>query len=114
MGPPSQASDYVAVVAVDELRPGFATTRAVEGREIVLTRTEAGVRAWDATCPHADFQFGDSRLVRGCLLECPMHGARFDVDADGAVCKGPAKEPLEPVEIRIEDGTVEVLVDWLL
>jgi nitrite reductase/ring-hydroxylating ferredoxin subunit len=42
-----------------------------------------------------------------------MHGAQFDVD-DGHVLKGPATEPLEPIDIRVEDGTVFVRVDWLL
>lgn len=107
------AGEHVAVVAVDALRPGFATKHEVEGREIVVTCTETTIRAWDATCPHADFQLGESRLVRGCLLECPMHGARFDVDDDGAVTKGPAKTPLDPIETRVHDGMVEVLVDWL-
>jgi nitrite reductase/ring-hydroxylating ferredoxin subunit len=108
-----QAARYVAVAAFDDLRPGFVTKHEVEGRDLVLARHEDEVRAYDATCPHADFQFGPSRLVRGCMIECPMHGARFQV-LDGSVAKGPAKDPLEPIEVRVEDGTVEVLVDWLI
>jgi nitrite reductase/ring-hydroxylating ferredoxin subunit len=102
----------VAVAAVDELRPGFVTVHEVEGRGIVLAMTEDGVTAWDGTCPHADFQFGPMRLLRGCELECPMHGARFHV-ADGRVLKGPAQEPLEPIAARVADGVVLVTVDWL-
>ena len=109
----TEAGAYVAVAAVDDLRPGFVTVHEVEGRGIVLARTEEGVTAWDATCPHADFQFGPMRLRRGCELECPMHGARFDV-ADGHVLKGPATEPLEPVSSKVQDGVVCVLVDWLI
>jgi nitrite reductase/ring-hydroxylating ferredoxin subunit len=105
---------FVAVVRVDELRPGFATTHMVEGLEIIITLGEDGVpRAWDALCPHADFQLVPSRLKRGCELECPMHGARFDVLRDGSVTKGPAKDGLVPIESRVEDGTVLVLADWL-
>jgi len=104
---------HVAVATLDELRLGFVTVHEVAGREIVLARTDDGVTAWDATCPHAEFHFGPMRLRRGCELECPMHGARFDV-TDGRVLKGPATEPLEPIECRVEDGTVFVLVDWLL
>jgi nitrite reductase/ring-hydroxylating ferredoxin subunit len=107
------AGTYVAVAALDELRAGFVTVHEVEGRGVVLARTDDVVTAWDATCPHAEFQFGPMRLRRGCELECPMHGARFDV-TDGSVLKGPATEPLEPIEARVEDGTVLVRVDWLL
>jgi len=109
----SEQASFVAVVPLDELRPGFATTHMVEGLEIVITLTEDGEpRAWDALCPHADFQLVASRLKRGCELECPMHGARFDV-RDGSVTKGPAKDPLVPIEARVEDGVVMVLADWL-
>jgi len=104
---------YVAVVSLEELRPGFVTVHEIAGRAIVLAATEQGVTAWDATCPHAEFQFGPMRLLRGCELECPMHGARFHV-GDGRVLKGPAKDPLEPIEMRIEDGLVMVLVSWLI
>jgi nitrite reductase/ring-hydroxylating ferredoxin subunit len=103
---------YVAVAALDELRTGFLTLHEVEGRGVVLARTEEGVTAWDATCPHAEFHFGPMRLRGGCELECPMHGARFNV-ADGRVLKGPATDPLEPVVSRIDDGMVMVRVDWL-
>jgi nitrite reductase/ring-hydroxylating ferredoxin subunit len=106
------AGTFTAVVALAELREGFLTTHVVEDREIVLATTADGVRAYDATCPHSDFQLVPGRLPRGCLIECPMHGARFDA-ADGSVVKGPAKEPLDPIESRVSDGVVEVLVDWL-
>jgi nitrite reductase/ring-hydroxylating ferredoxin subunit len=104
--------EYVALAKLDDLRVGFLTIHEVEGRGIALARTENGVTAWDSTCPHAAFQFGPMRLQRGCVLECPMHGARFNVE-DGQVVNGPATEPLDPIVIRIVDGIVMVLVDWL-
>lgn len=106
------AGIFTAVAALAELRPGFLTTHVVEDRELVLALTADGeLRAYDATCPHSDFQLVPGRLPRGCLIECPMHGARFDA-ADGSVVKGPAREPLDAVESRVVDGVVEVLVDW--
>lgn len=103
---------FTAVVAVDELRPGYLTTHVVEDRELIVATTADGVHVYDATCPHSDFQLVPGRLPRGCLIECPMHGARFNAD-DGAVVKGPAKDPLEPIESRVVDGVLEVLVDWI-
>ena len=105
--------EYVVVAAIDDLRIGFLTIHEVEGRGIAIAMTDQGVTAWDATCPHAAFQFGPMRLQRGCILECPMHGARFNVE-DGRVVKGPAEEPLEPVVVRVSDGLVMVLVDWVI
>jgi 3-phenylpropionate/trans-cinnamate dioxygenase ferredoxin subunit len=108
-----EAAEFVAVGPVDDLRPGHATTHVVEGLQVIVTVADDGeLRVWDAQCPHADFQLVPSRLKRGCELECPMHGARFEV-RDGAVTKGPAKEPLVPVAHRVEDGVLLVLADWL-
>jgi nitrite reductase/ring-hydroxylating ferredoxin subunit len=104
--------EYVALAKLDDLRTGFLTIHEVEGRGIAVARTENGVTAWDSTCPHAAFQFGPMRLLRRCVLECPMHGARFNVE-DGQVVKGPATEPLDPIVVKIVDGIVMVLVDWL-
>jgi nitrite reductase/ring-hydroxylating ferredoxin subunit len=104
--------EYAAVAHVADLRDGFLTLHEVEGRPIVIAKTDGGVTVWEGTCPHAEFHFGPMRLRRGCELECPMHGARFHVE-DGRVLKGPATEPLLPIDFRIEDGVVKVLVDWL-
>jgi nitrite reductase/ring-hydroxylating ferredoxin subunit len=109
----AETGEFVAVVAVDDLRPGFLSTHVVEGRDFVIATTDEGVAVFDGYCSHAEFKLGDSRMRRGCEIECPMHGARFRA-GDGSVLKGPATEPLEQLESRIEDGTVMVLVDWLL
>jgi nitrite reductase/ring-hydroxylating ferredoxin subunit len=114
MGSVPQTETFAPVVAESELREGFLSAHEVEGREVVVAKTSAGVFVYDATCPHADFQFSPARLRGGCEIECQMHGARFKADASGAVTKGPAKEPLFVLESRVVDGMVEVLVDWLL
>ena len=104
------APSYAAVARLDELRVGYATRHGVGRRDVIVTLTERGVRAWNAICPHAQFLLEPGRLQKGTVLECPMHGACFDVD-DGSVLEGPATEPLEPVEVLVEDGAVLVRVD---
>jgi nitrite reductase/ring-hydroxylating ferredoxin subunit len=106
--------NYVPVVDVRELREGFLSVHEVAGRDVVIATTSHGIHVYDSTCPHSDFQFGPARLRRGCEVECPMHGARFKADATGEVTKGPAKEPLFVLDSRVVNGTVQVLVDWLL
>jgi nitrite reductase/ring-hydroxylating ferredoxin subunit len=102
---------YVDVTTLDALDEAFVTRFLVAGRAIILTRTAAGVRAFDGTCSHADFQFSTSRLVRGREIECPMHGALFDA-ATGAVAKGPATRPLRCLTAYVQDGVVRIAVDW--
>ncbi|MDI9897398.1 Rieske (2Fe-2S) protein [Rhodococcus sp. IEGM 1381] len=107
-----ESETFVPVVSVAELREGFLTTHVVEGRPLIVATTAEGLHVYDATCPHADFQFSAARLRRGCEIECQMHGARFKADAGGEVIKGPAKEPLWTLESRVVDGSLEVLLDW--
>jgi nitrite reductase/ring-hydroxylating ferredoxin subunit len=38
---------------------------------------------------------------------CPCHGSEFDVES-GEVLRGPASEPVETFEVRLEDGNLEV------
>ena len=102
---------FVDAIALDQLRDSYVTCVEVAGRTIALTRTAAGVNAFDGTCTHADFQLVTSRLAGGCDIECPMHGACFDA-ATGEVTEGPADVALPKYEIQFVDGMVQVSVDW--
>ena len=99
------------VVALEELRDGYVTLFDVAGRPVIITRTANGINAFEGTCTHAEFQFATSRLVGGCDIECPMHGACFDA-ATGAVTEGPAEDALHRIEVQIEGGMVRVCADW--
>jgi len=102
---------YVDVIALDQLRDSYVTLFQLAGRAVVLTRMGDTVHAFDGTCTHADFQFATSRLVHGCEIECPMHGACFDA-ASGEPTEGPADRGLQNIEIEIVDGMVRLCVDW--
>ena len=102
---------FVNVVALAELRESYVTCFDVGGRTIILTRTAAGVHAFDGTCSHANFQFVTSRLAGGCDIECPMHGACFDA-ATGEPTHGPADQPLHRFDVKIEDGMVQIDAPW--
>jgi 3-phenylpropionate/trans-cinnamate dioxygenase ferredoxin component len=102
---------FINVVALDQLRESYVTCLEVGGRTIALTRTAAGVHAFDGTCTHANFQFVTSRLAGGCDIECPMHGACFDA-ATGEPTNGPADQCLPRFDVRVEDGMVQVDAPW--
>jgi 3-phenylpropionate/trans-cinnamate dioxygenase ferredoxin component len=102
---------YVKLASVDQLRESYGTFFQVEGRPVIVTRVEGSIQAFDGTCTHADFQFATSRLIAGCELECPMHGACFDA-VTGEVTHGPAERPLERIDLKVENGIVCICVDW--
>jgi 3-phenylpropionate/trans-cinnamate dioxygenase ferredoxin component len=104
---------FVDVVAVEQLRESWVTSFDVGGHAIILTRTADGIRAFDGTCTHANFQFVTSRLAGGCDIECPMHGACFDA-VTGEPTSGPAEQALTQFDVEIENGMVRVDAPWVV
>jgi 3-phenylpropionate/trans-cinnamate dioxygenase ferredoxin component len=52
----------------------------------------------------------DQGELEGAEIECPRHGARFDVRNGGAV-QLPAFEPVETHDVRLEGESVQVGVE---
>jgi nitrite reductase/ring-hydroxylating ferredoxin subunit len=102
---------YLQVTTLEQLRDSYVTLFQVAGRPVILTRMGDAVHAFHGTCTHADFQFTTSRLVHGCEVECPMHGACFDA-VSGEVTEGPAETALQAIGTEIESGVIRVCVDW--
>ena len=50
----------------------------IAGRRIAIFRTEDGLHAVSADCPHADGPLQDGLVADGCVT-CPLHGWRFDL-----------------------------------
>lgn len=93
---------------VEAIPLGGMRAFAAGGRRIVVCRCDEGLFALDDECPHATALLHEGRL-RGRVLSCPMHGARFDV-RDGRVLRGPATESLTRWQVRETDGHVDVLL----
>ncbi len=81
----------------------------VQGRDIVICHTRAGVFALDNVCTHAYARLSEGRL-RGTRLICPLHGASYDA-RNGNVLGAPAVHPLIVHPVRVIDGTIEVAID---
>lgn len=60
-----------------------------DGRRLCLVRLHEEVFAVEDRCPHRDFPLSGGDVVNGCL-ECPWHGARFDVRS-GQCVSGPSE-----------------------
>ncbi len=72
-------------------------------------RTGAGVSARycavEDLCTHAAIPLSEGSL-EGCVVECSVHGARFDV-SDGSVVRRPALRPLCTFPVSDELGSDE-------
>lgn len=79
----------------------------VGDESVLVVRTQAGVCAIQATCPH----YG-APLAEGCVrdgrIHCPWHHASFDV-TDGSICRPPALDPLKTWRVEESEGRIRVM-----
>ncbi|MEU2350761.1 Rieske (2Fe-2S) protein [Modestobacter sp. NPDC049651] len=91
------------VVALADVPVGGAYEVSLNGRRVVVGRpTEDTAVAFDATCTHQGCRV---RATDDGPLGCPCHGSEFD-PGTGAVLRGPAEEPLAPVQVAVRGSDV--------
>lgn len=100
-------ANFVRVASVDEIPEGRAIVVDIDYDSLALARVDGEVYCIDNICTHDGGPLGEGELD-GTTLECPRHGARFDV-CTGRAMTFPAVVPVNTYDVRIE-GT-DVLVD---
>lgn len=97
---------WVKAISVDDLPDGVPTGVEVEGRNVLLHRVEGELYCVDNVCSHAGGLLSRGE-VDGCVVTCPLHGARFDL-RDGHIVRGPAHHPQPVLPTRERNGWIEV------
>lgn len=90
----------VPVARTSELKTDQMKLVCVDGRRIVVGRTEDGYVAFDDHCSHRGGSLAGGVMICG-TVQCPWHGSQFDVRT-GAVRCGPAKEPVRTYNVFVE------------
>ena len=93
----------------DELPPGRACSLEVAGRAVLVGNVGGELCAIADLCSHDRLPIGPGR-IRGGAVQCPRHGARFDIRT-GEVVEGPALLDVERFPVRVVDGEIVVDVD---
>jgi nitrite reductase (NADH) small subunit len=96
----------------------------IEGKSIGVVRTKSGYFALLNRCPHAGAKLCKGRVTgsnlpsdpdvyvygfRDELVRCPWHGYEFEL-ATGRSPFGTTRARAKTYEVRVTDGSVEVLV----
>ena len=101
---------FETVGKLDEIAPGTARVVEVGGHSIALCRVEDGdLYAIENRCTHDDGPLGEGEL-EGDRIECPRHGALFDVTTGRAVTL-PAIGKVRCYTVAVADGDVQIEVD---
>lgn len=98
------------VGSLDEIEPGTARVVDAGGQSIALCRLASGeLYAIENRCTHDDGPLGEGELD-GDRIECPRHGALFDVTTGRAVTL-PAIGKVRCFAVEVADGQVQIDVD---
>lgn len=101
--------EWIEVCAVDELKPGDFKTVWVDDIEVAVVNVDGEFYAIEDVCTHDGGELTGG-IIEGCEIECPRHGARFDVRT-GAVLAPPAYEDVPTYPVRIKAGRIEVALE---
>ena len=101
-------SEFVRVANVTEIPLGGRKLVDIDGRAIAIFNIDGQLCAIDDVCTHDGGPLADGQL-HGREIECPRHGARFDVCTGAALCM-PAFEPVATHEVKVVGDDVLVRV----
>jgi len=99
-------SDFIRVAATSDIPPGRVKVVVVGDRRIALCNVDGQFYAIDDLCTHDGGPLDQGELA-GDVIECPRHGARFDVRT-GKVLALPAVKPLNTYPLRVESSEIRV------
>jgi nitrite reductase/ring-hydroxylating ferredoxin subunit len=100
--------EFVSVAQVAEVPPGSLVQVRVDDKPVALYNVDGEFFATHDICSHALAYLSDGTLT-GHTVECPRHGARFDVRTGRQLCF-PAVAPVKSFAVKVEDGQVWVAV----
>jgi 3-phenylpropionate/trans-cinnamate dioxygenase ferredoxin subunit len=89
-----------------DLPEGAARVFVVDGLSLAAARSGTKVFVVENRCSHDDGPLGEGRILDG-EIECPRHGARFDL-ASGRATRMPAVAPIETFTATIDGADVFV------
>ena len=102
------APEYITFCGVDEISPGTRELFDLDQGSIIVFNVDGAFYAIENRCSHEEVEL-DHGLLDGCVLECPKHGATFDL-ASGAALTPPAYSPIKVYPVRIIDGQLQVRI----
>jgi uncharacterized membrane protein/nitrite reductase/ring-hydroxylating ferredoxin subunit len=105
----SRAGQPLVVARADELKVNQMKLLHIDGRRLVLARTDEGYVAFDDRCTHRGGSLAGGVMIGG-VVQCPWHGSQFDCRR-GTVRAGPAQHPIQSCAVTEREGEVTLSLD---
>jgi 3-phenylpropionate/trans-cinnamate dioxygenase ferredoxin component len=100
--------EFVTVATTDELAPGERIVVEYKDNYIAIFQVGDRYYAIEDVCTHDDGPLAHGHLD-GTVIECPRHGARFDITT-GAVLSMPAIKPVRRYDIQVVGDDIQILI----
>lgn len=97
---------FLSLAKADQVLEGKILVKKTKFSNVVLTRLNGEVLAFEDVCTH-DGEIISCGKLEGEVITCPRHFAKFNIRT-GAVLAKPATEPLTLFPVRITGDDVEV------
>ncbi len=97
--------DLVRVAAIEDIPPGERLLVELEGIRIAVFNLDGDYYAIEDVCTHDGGPLVEGEVLDGGQVECPRHGARFDIRT-GEALSMPAFEPTPSYEVQIDGGDI--------
>ena len=97
---------FVKIGKTSEVPAGTVKVYEMDDRAIAVCNVDGQFFAIDDLCTHDEASFGQGYL-EGCEIECPRHGARFDVTTGRATAL-PGVVPVDTFSVRVEGDDIEL------
>ncbi len=101
-------ASFVIIAKTSEIPVGQIKPVVVDGRPLLICHTADGFFAIDDTCSHDDGPLAEGWL-EGNEIECPRHGARFDVKTGKVLCL-PAAVAIGSYPVQVDGDAIRVSV----
>ncbi|RMG85714.1 MAG: non-heme iron oxygenase ferredoxin subunit [Chloroflexi bacterium] len=99
-------TEWVTVCKTAELPDGQREVFGIGDRWIAVFNVNGKYYAIEDLCPHDDGPVAEGELD-GYEIECPRHGARFDI-RNGSVKAPPALQDVPWYQVRVVDDEVQI------
>ena len=101
---------FAKACSSSEIEDGRSKCVILNGKRIALFRVNGALHAIDDTCTHDEASLADGLVIEEngrCIVECPWHGAHFDL-CSGAAVTLPAVTPVHVYPVREANGVIEI------
>jgi 3-phenylpropionate/trans-cinnamate dioxygenase ferredoxin subunit len=100
------ADGYVTVAAVGDIPEGGCKIVRLDDQSVAVFLLDGAYYAIDDICTHDGGPLAEGPL-EGHVIECPRHGARFDVRT-GEVLAPPATVPVPTYDVRVVGDEIQI------